>query len=547
MHMPKTLLEMTIWTLKEARSIVRVLLLVHIVQTCKTRTFTQCRTMADVLFELLASEDRDSQRTSSTRSGESLGFLTRLTSLSLESLASTEAASLSHDLDFLSRTLRDLSKRSYRPIDTAVQSLAHISSALPEVAANVKSLNAVLPVLENQTLHFCQKYGNGVDNAVLLQRKNAMILSDNMERLSDILELPSLLLSTISTSSTSAQAVTGQTPSANAGYASALDLYAHIKRLQRLYPHSELIKVTNAQAEEAMRGMTSMMISSLRSQSLKMAGGMRLVGLLRRIAPDLDEAQTGIGSWASGTNEGSLGALFLVSRFANLSLTLDALEPLRELADQETSRRTGSNGPGEAIDTWSNGQQTERYLKRYIEILREQCFAIISMYKSIFPNSLQGPSVTTAKDSVSSRITPLNRLQPQHADYTDDPLSALPPALASFTYEVVDVLLEALKKYLPNVRERSSRDSLLTQVLYCATSLGRLGADFSMMLADLEQSEAEEDLSLIPQSSDPEWVELVQKHRIQASRLELLASGVGPPRNMNMTSGGRDALNSDRN
>lgn len=74
-----------------------------------------------------------------------------------------------------------------------------------------------------------------------------------------------------------------------------------------------------------------------------------------------------------------------------------------------------------------------------------------------------------------------------------------------------------LRAYLPNVRDRSSRDSLLTQVLYCAGSLGRLGGDFSLMVAGLGDSEGEgEDVE------DGEWVEVIRKHRVLAGRLELM-------------------------
>jgi hypothetical protein len=80
------------------------------------------------------------------------------------------------------------------------------------------------------------------------------------------------------------------------------------------------------------------------------------------------------------------------------------------------------------------------------------------------------------------------------------------------------MLEDVLKQYLPNVRDKSSRDSLLTQVLYCAGSLGRLGGDFSMLLAglvdDLEDEEENED-----------WVDVTKKHRVLAGKLELMVGG----------------------
>jgi hypothetical protein len=213
---------------------------------------------------------------------------------------------------------------------------------------------------------------------------------------------------------------------------------------------------------------------------------------------------------------------------------LEALDPLRELADQETLRRTSNgNKSKDAGDKWSGGQQTERYLKRYIEVFREQSFAIISMYKSIFPSALPLPGSVTQQEGPSTKIPspPLHSISSppeQKPPAQDDALQPLPSALSTFPLHLVDLLFETLKKYLPNVQDRASRDSLLTQVLYCAGSLGRLGGDFGMMLALLEESEdesgSEED------EEEDEWVEVMKKHRIQASRLELLASGVGTGR-----------------
>jgi hypothetical protein len=72
------------------------------------------------------------------------------------------------------------------------------------------------------------------------------------------------------------------------------------------------------------------------------------------------------------------------------------------------------------------------------------------------------------------------------------------------------MLLETLRIYLPTVKDQAARDSLLTQVLYCAGSLGRLGGDFGLFLATLDVGpEAEE-----------EWVEVVKRHRALAGRLE---------------------------
>jgi len=213
------------------------------------------------------------------------------------------------------------------------------------------------------------------------------------------------------------------------------------------------------------------------------------------VAPELD-SRGPKSTFGGQGGEGGLGALFLVCRLANLESMLGALEPLRELADVESVKLMEGGGKEEkAKGRWEGGQQTERYLKRYIEIFREQSFAIISMYRSIFPPTTTTPLVTGK----------------------EDPLEPLPSALGTFPLRLVAMLEDTLRRYLPNVRDRSSRDSLLTQVLYCAGSLGRLGGDFSLLLAFLgnEDDEDEDD-------EDGDWVEVVRKHRVLAGRLELM-------------------------
>ena len=331
-------------------------------------------------------------------------------------------------------------------------------------------------------------------------------MAGNVDRLSDILDLPTLLSSAISSS-------TAQNASTNANYASALDLYSHIKRLHLLYQDSELVDSIYKQTEEIMQEMTTNLITSLRSQNLKLAAGMRTIGWLRRVAPELD------GN--SNSKEGTLGALFLVCRLATLVSMLSALDPLRDLADQETEIRLRDENSSKKsnTDAWSMGQQTERYLKRYIEIFREHSFAIVSMYKSIFPSD----SDSTASDDLGLKFKSLGLKSvstPTPATPQHEPLLPLPSALSTFPLHLVSLLSTTLKQYLPNIRDKSSRESLLTQVLYCAASLGRLGGDFSLLLADLGQENNKED-----DEDDGEWVEAMKKHRILAGKLESLAGG----------------------
>ncbi|KAJ4290167.1 hypothetical protein N0V88_006676 [Collariella sp. IMI 366227] len=439
--------------------------------------------MADLLYDLLSEPGSSPSRSKADPS--SLEYLTTLAAQPLGSLASTEPQTLAQSSHGLLLSLQALSKKSHKQIIESASHHATLRTTLPALAASTAELRNAIPKLDSEAVRFSTNYNKSSDSDVLARRKKALLLSRNVERLVDVLELPTLLSSAIST--------------APVNYSSALDLNGHIRRLHSIYPKSPLVSSISTHADEAMRTMAANLILSLKTPGLKLAASLRTISWLRRVLPDLEAAALSSSTTTTTTtpsnNKGHdsqervLGALFLVCRLATLMTMLEALEPLRELADQEKTRQQkalGNARPG-------GGQQTERYLKRYIEIFREQSFAIVSMFRSIFPSATTLPSDGPAPVAMGG-----------------DLLEPMPAALATFPLYLVDMLLETLRVYFPTVKDQAARDSLLTQVLYCAGSLGRLGGDFGLFLATLDVGpEAEE-----------EWVEIVKRHRALAGRLE---------------------------
>lgn len=461
--------------------------------------------MSDSLYELLAPHLGQNGAASLRAPGDAVTstYLARLTTLPLSSLSGSEPQSLAQTSHSLLLSLQALSSRSHKAVIASSDHLSSLQTTLPAIAESTTKLQDAIPKLDDEALRFATTYNKNTENAILDRRRKALLLSRNSDRLADVLELPSLLSSAISTSgatSTTNTTTSSSSSSATINYASALDLNAHIRRLHGLYPESRLVSSVTAQAEEEMQAMTTNLISSLKSQGLKLAAAMRTISWLRRIAPELDTPGSEVGS----AHEGSLGGLFLVCRLANLMAMLGALEPLRELADQELANNASSpaGAKKDPSTAWSGGQQTERYLKRYIEIFREQSFAIISMFRSIFPAAAEEVDAATAKKGSSSDL---------------DLLQPLPSSLSTFPLHLVSVLLDTLKKYLPNIQDRGARDSLLTQVLYCAASLGRLGGDFSLVLTFLEGEAGGEEGGEME-----EWVEVIRKHRVLAGKLEVM-------------------------
>ncbi|CZR35321.1 uncharacterized protein FPRO_00556 [Fusarium proliferatum ET1] len=415
--------------------------------------------MAEALRDLLAPDQANDP--------SALEYLAYLAEQESSSLQSSEPQVLSQTSHSLLLAVQALSKRSHKPVVESAASHASLRTSLPTLAQRASDLVQAVPRLDAQAEHFSSAFGKASESKLLARRKQALLLLRNSERLVDVMEMPLLLSSAVST--------------APVNHSSTLELYAHVRRLASLYPDSPLVTSVLDEADAAIRQMAADLIGTLKAPNLKLAAAVRTMGWLKRIVPDLV---------TDASTEDALPAIFLVCRLSTLLTTLEALEPLRDLADEERLRKD------KATSTWSGGQQTERYLKRFIEIFREQSFSIVSVFKSI-------------NSSLAS-----------HGNDETDPLGALPSPMADFPLHMVEMLVETLRIYLPTVKDQTSRESILTQVLYCAGSLGRLGADFGMLFASI---------------GIKEWVELVKRHRLLAGRLESVigdyrgnhANGVG--------------------
>lgn len=549
--------------------------------------------MAESLYQLLKPQLKTTTP-NSTPSDSDAKYLARIVSLKLSDLTTTEPQSLAQSTQSNVVSIQALSSRSYRTTTTSSDHLSTLRQSLPLLSSSVEAIRSSIPALDSSAVDFASSYSKSKDdNSLLKARKDAALLSRQADKAQDILDLPNLLSAAIASAGTAGVAGAG---GSGASYSQALDLFAHIKRLQILYPDSQLVKTVLYDAEAAMKDMTTNLITSLRSQNIRLAAAIRTIGWLRRVAPELELTSKqsaasksiplsmqsmGVPAAPStaALGEGHFGALFLCARLATFLSMTEALSPLRDLADQETTarksnqRRTagqangtasqrpqptrqGSSGMGSSHNPALQGQQTERYLKRYIEIFREQSFATISMYRNIFP---------TEDDETG---TPATTLHPPPS-LTDS--LALPSALQSFPLHLVSLFTETLAEYLPNVTDPTARESLLMQVLYAANSLGRLGADFSLVVASLADEDEDEDEEENAADDEPtpdavqetaakdspedanaqaqvdgatsdaenkpaapapeaepkeaEWVAIIKKHRVQAARLEALAAG----------------------
>lgn len=467
--------------------------------------------MGDPLYDLLIPHfDGDISKSSTAPTATVNDYLRRLTSLRLSSLVDLEPQSLAQTAHTNLLSLQSLASRNHKSVVEASKALSMVRDHVPNMTAAVEVLKNDLPSVQQSALDLVDKYKRtNSPNEVLDRRKNAMLLARNLDHVSEILELPKLLANAIAASSsiggsnTSTTHITAESGGA-VDYSQALDLFVHIKRLQMLHPESNLIRSIVVEAEEAMKDLSRHLIIALRAQTLRLPTAIRLIGWLGRVVPELAAPLTAppypskfsageqerITQPITSPSEGGLGYLFLTCRLYNLLRMLDALAPLRNLADQETKQRlqqqsaipqSRASAVASPKGTGSSsgrppftGHQTERYLKRYIEIFREQSFATISMFKNIFPQSSidSKPSESLGGAGGIAATTVSN----------EQSMLDLPSSLATFSSHLVSLLTTTLQSYIPNLKDSSARDSFLMQVLYAAGSLGRLGADFSMAI-----------------------------------------------------------------
>jgi hypothetical protein len=392
-------------------------------------------------------------------------YLSRLTSLSLPALKSNEPASLNTTAHTLDLSLQSLASRNHKAIITSSSHLSTLSFSVSALSSSLSDLQAALPDLDKSLATFTNTYNRDTSTHLSLRAENHL-LNTNLERILDILHLPSLLQSLISTNS----------------YPAALDTLSHVRRLNSLYPNSPTIASVAADCNALQTTLTAHLLTTLRSP-LKLPAAMKTIGFLRR-------------ALGANSDERTIRGLFLVSRYQYLVSLLSALQPLSGLP--------------------------EKYLKRWLEVFREQSFGIVGMYRSIFPGALSTPGNSTPQTGGSA--VPV---RPSHSRSSsslsnslteEEPDGGPPPdPVVAFEEHLVGLLVEVLRRYLPLVEERGARESLLTQVLYASGSLGRLGGEFAGVLAGMKGVFQDEE----------EYVEVVKRQKVLASKLEAMGVGRG--------------------
>jgi hypothetical protein len=312
-------------------------------------------------------------------------YITRLTSLPLDALLH-EPVELRQEQTKAKRDAQQLAFRDY-PAFLHAQTCRHqVEETLVGLDVHLAEFLNSVPELQEA----CQEFSQ---HAMQIKEERTKITSvlEHQSVLTDLLEIPQLM----------------ETCVWNGYYSEAMDLASHVRLLRVRYPLS-VIQSIQEQVQTSSDLMLVQLISHLR-KPIRLAAAMNVVGFLRRM--DVFDTET------------ELRMLFLRCRHDFLQQRLVRVK--RDISDDARQKST------DAFE----------YLKRFIDVMREQMFEIGTQYISIFSNE-QGT------------------------------------LLSDYMVHITGLIKSALATYLPMIEDTSALASLLTQLQYCGMSLGRIGLDF---------------------------------------------------------------------
>lgn len=312
-------------------------------------------------------------------------YLARLTSLPLDELV-REPAELRAEKAKLEQDAQQLAFEDYPALIHAQTCRQQVHTALDDLDAHLDGFLETVPELQQA----CDAFAKMAETLATERRKVIRVMEYH-NTLTDLLEIPQLM----------------ETCVWNGYFSEAMDLASHVRLLLVKYP-LPIVRNIHDQVQASADLMLAQLISHLK-RPIKLAAAMNVIGHLRRM--DVFES------------ENELRVVFLSCRHKYLSQRLERLKP----TDETFSRQA-------AFD----------YLKRYIDVMREQMFEIATHYMSVFSH----------QDQNSILI------------------------LSDYMTQIVGDIKKTLETYLKQIHDTSALASLLTQIQYCGMSLGRIGLDF---------------------------------------------------------------------
>ncbi|CAO3624817.1 unnamed protein product [Cunninghamella echinulata] len=267
---------------------------------------------------------------------------------------------------------------------------------------------------------------------IMQERSKITRVLEHQHSLVDLLELPQLM----------------DTCVWNGYYTEAMDLASHVRLLYTRYPLS-IVGTIHDQVQTSSDLMLVQLISHLR-RPIKLAAAMNVIGYLRRM--DIFASET------------ELRLAFLRCRHDYVEQKLEKIKkpssPSTTTTTDDhpisfsTKNNSDKNNNQSTVATASpspstSSQETFDYLKKYLDIMREQMFEIATQYMSVFSSK------------------------------ENDTL------LSNYMIQLITLIQHTLTNHLVDIHDTSALASLLTQLQYCGMSLGRVGLDFRQLCVSI--------------------------------------------------------------
>ncbi|CDH54188.1 conserved oligomeric golgi complex subunit 8-like [Lichtheimia corymbifera JMRC:FSU:9682] len=339
----------------------------------------------EALLHLLDETWEENQRITVHNSKWTRDYLTRLTSLSLDELLH-EPSDLRVERESLQKDAQQLAFHDYPAFIHANTCRHQVSSTLDELQSHLDGFVTSVPGLQEA----CQSFSD-IAGEIVEERNKITRVIEQQSVLVDLLEIPQLM----------------ETCVWNGYYSEAMDLASHVRLLLVRYP-LPIVQSIQRQVQASVDLMLLQLVSHLQ-RPIKLAAAMNVMGHLRRMDAFDSEIE--------------LRMVFLRCRHDYLTQRLERIK-----------RGKSPNEHEEAFE----------YVKRYIDVMREQMFEIATQYMSIFSQQEQQSILI----------------------------------LSDYMIHLLNTIHTLLTTELPKITDTSALASLLTQLQYCGMSLGRVGIDF---------------------------------------------------------------------
>ncbi|CAG8609641.1 4718_t:CDS:1 [Paraglomus brasilianum] len=370
--------------------------------------------LLSLLCETLPSPD--CERTKQSWAKE---YLNRLTALPLDSLK-LEPSLVKDEEAKIQADLAELCFREYKSFIHTSDCSAQTKDLLDKLDIHLDLLLSTIPSFEKACLSFSQQ-----TEEISRERNSINTILENYNNLVDILEIPQLVDACVQ----------------DGAYSEAMDLSAYVTRLLSKYPTIPVIQQIDQCVKRSIQQMLSKLVALL-SEPINLPVCLKAIGYLRRMEV-FDEAE--------------LRLVFLLSRDAYFQSLLRGIEKEK-------------NDPVE-------------YLRQYVGIFKERFFEIVAHYRNVFSDdgSFISSSLYSAPYSPSSPSSPSWKAameSPTSEISATKPVTASTTVLADYTVHILGQLTTVLAEFTPLINDTSALPTILTQLMYCGMSLGRVGVDF---------------------------------------------------------------------